>query len=184
MRPLKLLAGAAAVAALATLPATSASAGWYRHHDDCFILALPFCIAGAVVGTAAVVATAPFVVAGEVLDPGPRWGYGPRPRPYRAGPWAYYDGPRAAYFRERPYYGPPATDYPLPHRWARRFDGPPPDYDGPPPRGGDGPPRGYYGGPPRGYDGPPRGYDGPSGNDDGPSRGGPPQGDDGPQSNY
>ena len=127
MRPLKMLAAGAALAALATLPATSANAGWYRH-NDCFLLALPFCVAGAVVGTAAVVATAPFVVAGDVLDPGPRYYYHRRwggpygGGPYARGPWAYYGAP-PGYYRGPAYYG----DYPI-GPWRRPYYGPPPGY--------------------------------------------------------
>ena len=130
MRPLKWIATGAAIAALVSLPAQTASAdGYYRHHYGCFVLALPFCIAGAVVGTAAVVATAPLAVAGEILTPRPWPGYYRRPAPYY-----YYPPPRA-------YYGP----------YGGAYAGPPPRAWGPPP--------GYpYGGPPRGYYGPPPGY--------------------------
>jgi hypothetical protein len=156
MRSLKLLAGSVAVAALVALPVSSASAYCYRPrpHDGCFILALPFCVAGAVVGAAATVATAPLVVAGSVLSPRPWPGYYyGRPRPcyaYYQRPWAYYggpyagpyDAPRAAYYPGSPYYGPPsgyAVQRPSPDY---AYYGPPRDYDGPPPG---------YGGPPPGY---------------------------------
>lgn len=135
MRPIKLLAGSAAIAALVTVPVSSASSAcWHPRHDGCFILALPFCVAGAVVGTAAVVAATPFVIAGDVLDPRPRpyyYGCAPRPAYYYGRPWAYYAAPRPAYYREPAYYGPPPG-----------YGGPPPGYYGPPPR--------YYG-PPPGY---------------------------------
>lgn len=139
MQSLKMLAGSAAIAALVSLPSSSASADWYyRHHDECFFLALPFCVAGAVVGTAAMVAATPFVVAGDVLAPRPWPGYYRRPPPYYARPWAYYGGPRPGYYRPPAYYYGPPAGYPA------RYDMPPPN-------------PGYYG-PPRGYGGPPPGY--------------------------
>jgi hypothetical protein len=133
MRPLKLIAGSAAIAALVALPVSSASADCYRHHDGCFILALPFCVAGAVVGAAAAVATAPLVVAGDVLNPRPWPGYYRRPCTYQR-PWATYGGPRAAYYPAGPYYGPPPPAYPVqrPSPYYL-YDGPPPGYYGPPP---------------------------------------------------
>lgn len=118
MGALKTIVGSAAIAALVTLPASSASAGWHRHHEGCFILALPFCVAGAVVGAAATVATAPFVVAGGVLSPRP--GYYREPGPYQYYRPYYYYPPPAAYYRPPAYYGPPPS--------YGGYEGPPPGY--------------------------------------------------------
>jgi hypothetical protein len=136
MRSLKLMAGSAAIAALVTLPAAPASADWHRpHHPDCFILALPFCVAGAVVGAAAMNATAPFVIAGGVVAPAPYPGYYYPPRPYYyPRPAAYYYGPPPGYFRPGPYYGPPPpAGYPVQRPWVRPAAPPPANgYNGPP----------------------------------------------------
>jgi hypothetical protein len=84
---------ASVVAGLAVLPLSSASAQYYPACS--FPLEWPFCIAGAAVGAAATIATAPFrVVAG-----GPYYYYG---SPYY-GP-AYYYYPRRHYYRRHHYY--------------------------------------------------------------------------------
>ena len=80
---------AAFVAGLAALPLAAANAQYYGG-PPCtpFPLTWPFCIAGAVVGTAATIVTAPFrAVAGA-----PYYGYGyypPPPAPYYAPRYAY-----------------------------------------------------------------------------------------------
>jgi len=74
------------LAALAVIPRSSANAQYCS-----FPLEWPFCVAGAVVGTAAAIATAPF-----------------RPYPY------YYP-----YYYGTPYYA-PAYYYHYPHRHHRR----------------------------------------------------------------
>ena len=79
-------------AGLAALPLSAAKAQYYPACNP-FPLSWPFCIAGAAVGTAAAIATAPFyAVAG-----GPYYYYG---RPYYA-PAYYY--PRRHHYRRRYY---------------------------------------------------------------------------------
>jgi hypothetical protein len=79
-------------AGLAALPLSAANAQYYPPCNP-FSLSWPFCIAGAAVGTAAAIATAPFyAVAG-----GPYYYYGP---PYYAP--AYYYGRR--YHHRRHHY--------------------------------------------------------------------------------
>ena len=79
-------------AALLALPLSAAKAQYYGPPCNPFPLTWPFCLAGAVVGTAAAIATAPFrAVAG-----GPYYGYYGQP---------YYPPP-APYYPPR-YYGPP-----------------------------------------------------------------------------
>ncbi len=91
--PLQRIAISALFAAgLATLPLSAAKAQYYGPPCNPFPLTWPFCLAGAVVGTAATIATAPFrAVAG-----GPYYGYYGQP---------YYPPP-APYYPPR-YYGPP-----------------------------------------------------------------------------
>ena len=79
-------------AGIAALPLSAAKAQYYGPPCNPFPLTWPFCLAGAVVGTAAAIATAPFrAVAG-----GPYYGYYGQP---------YYPPP-APYYPPR-YYGPP-----------------------------------------------------------------------------
>jgi hypothetical protein len=79
-------------AGLAALPLSAAKAQYYGPPCSPFPLTWPFCVAGAVVGTAATIVTAPFrAVAG-----GPYYGYG-----YYAPPAPYYP-PR--YYGAPPYY--------------------------------------------------------------------------------
>jgi hypothetical protein len=87
---------AAFAAGLAAVPFTTASAQYYPP-PPCspFPLFWPFCVAGAVVGTAAAIVTAPF----RVFAPPPYY-YGPPPPPppyygprYYPPPYNYY-GPR------------------------------------------------------------------------------------------
>lgn len=121
----EMLGGIAAVA-LVVAPLSSAQAGWHRHHGCWFV----GCVVGAVVGTAAAVATAPIALAADAVAPRPY----PPPGYYRPPPPGYY-GPRGYYPPPPPggYYGP------------RGAYGPPPPY----------PPQGYA--PPQGY-GPSPGY--------------------------
>ncbi|HEV2301896.1 MAG TPA: hypothetical protein VGR91_10045 [Stellaceae bacterium] len=69
-------------AGLAALPLSDAQAQYYSPLCNPFPLTWPFCVAGAVVGTAATIATAPFrAVAGPPYYPYPYYGpgYGPAP---------------------------------------------------------------------------------------------------------
>jgi hypothetical protein len=82
-------------AAIAALPLAAAKAQYYGPPCNPFPLTWPFCIAGAVVGTAATIATAPFrAVAG-----GPYYGY--YGRPYYPPPPYYAPG----YYPPGYYYG-------------------------------------------------------------------------------
>jgi hypothetical protein len=73
--------------ALAALPLSGAKAQYYGPPCNAFPLTWPFCIAGAVVGTAATIVSAPFrAVAGA-----PYYGYGYYPAPYY--PPRYYGYP-------------------------------------------------------------------------------------------
>jgi hypothetical protein len=85
--------------ALATLPPSTANAQYYPPCSP-FPLAWPFCVAGAVVGTAAMIVTAPF----WLLTGAPPFYYGYyRPPPYYPPP-AY---PPPGYYPPPPnYYGP------------------------------------------------------------------------------
>lgn len=79
---------------LATLPLSVAQAQYYYPACNPFPLSWPFCIAGAAVGTAAAIATAPFyAVAG--------------------GPYYYYYG--------RPYYYASGYYYPVRRHHRRRY---------------------------------------------------------------
>ena len=85
--PLSRIATSAVFAAsLAALPLSAAKAQYYNPACTPFPLTWPFCIAGAVVGTAATIATAPFrAVAGAPYYNGyyPYYGYYPAPAYYR-----------------------------------------------------------------------------------------------------
>jgi hypothetical protein len=86
----------AILAALASGLATATSATAHYYYPPCspFPLAWPFCAAGAIVGTAANVATAPFWLSAGApppFSPGPRY-YAPPP--YYPPPPPYYYGPR------------------------------------------------------------------------------------------
>jgi hypothetical protein len=81
------------VAGLATLPLSAAKAQYYYPPCSPFPLTWPFCIAGAAVGTAAAIATAPFyAVAG-----GPYYYYG---QPYYRAAYYY---PRRHHYRRHHY---------------------------------------------------------------------------------
>ena len=78
-------------AAVVTAPLASASAHGHHQHD--FPLFWPFAVAGAVVGTAAAIATAPI---GAITAPPAYYAapaYGPAPAPYYAPPAPYYPPP-------------------------------------------------------------------------------------------
>jgi hypothetical protein len=98
-----------AAVALAAVPTGSASAHYYRHGGGIFwgIGAL----GAAVVGTAAAIATAPFVALA--------------PRPYYGAPPAYYAPPPAYYPPPQAYYAPPPAYYAPPGYYAQ------PGYYGP-----------------------------------------------------
>ena len=84
-------------AGLAALPLSTAEAQFYPPCSP-FPLFWPFCVAGAVVGTAAIIVTAPF----RVLTWAPPFGYYPPP-PY------YLPPPPPGYYAPAPppgYYGP------------------------------------------------------------------------------
>lgn len=89
MRIQRTLILAAFAAAIAVLPLSPAKAQYYYPCNP-FPLTWPFCIAGAAVGTAAAIATAPFG--------GPYYYYG---SPYYYAPAYYY--PRHYYRRHRRY---------------------------------------------------------------------------------
>jgi hypothetical protein len=81
-------------AGLAALPVSAAKAQYYGPPCTPFPLTWPFCVAGAVVGTAAAVVSAPFRA---VAAPPYYYGYGPAPARY------YYPPPR---YYPTPYYAP------------------------------------------------------------------------------
>lgn len=93
MRIRQIAFSAAFAAGLAALPLSTAEAQYY---PPCwFPLAFPFCVAGAVVGTAATIVTAPI----RALTPPPY--YGPAPAYYAPPPYAYAPpayAPRPAVF--------------------------------------------------------------------------------------
>ena|SRR5579862_6393504 len=76
---------------IAALPLSNAEAQYYYYPCNPFPLTWPLCVAGAVVGTAATIATAPFQ------------------------PYYYYGQP---YYYGQTYYAP--TYYPRPYRYVRR----------------------------------------------------------------
>jgi hypothetical protein len=92
MRIRRIAISAAFVTELAVLPLSTAKAQYYAPCSP-FPLAWPFCVAGAIVGTAATIATAPF----WVLSGAPPYGYYPPPNyptPNYYAP-AYYAPPTA-----------------------------------------------------------------------------------------
>jgi hypothetical protein len=90
MRLRRMAVSAIFAAGIAALPLATARAQYYRPCPP-FILALPFCVAGAVVVGAATIVTAPF----RALA-GPPYYYYRRPYhpPRYYGPPPYYYGPR------------------------------------------------------------------------------------------
>ena len=99
MRIRRTIISAAFAAGLAALPLSTAEAQYYYPPCSPFPLAWPFCVAGAVVGTAAAIVTLPF----RALAGPPYYGgyYGPPyyPPPYSAPP-GYY-GPPPNYYGTR-----------------------------------------------------------------------------------
>jgi hypothetical protein len=99
MRIRRIAALAAFVAGLAALPLAAAKAQYYPPCSP-FPLFWPFCVAGAIVGTAATIVTAPFVA---LTAPPDYYGYyGYYGRPYYAPPAYYAPG----YYAPPYYYGP------------------------------------------------------------------------------
>lgn len=91
------------VASAAVAPLSHADARCWRWHcGGPGLLALPFVAAGAAVGAAATIATAPIAVVTGA--PGPYY-YGPRP---------YYYGPPPGYYGYYGYYGQPGYTYGAP----------------------------------------------------------------------
>ncbi len=120
MRVDKVLLGGAMAAALALAPMTPASAHGWHHHHGCWFVS---CVVGAVVGTAAAVATAPFAIVAGATEP--RY-YGPPPQ-YYGPPPAYYGPPPPRYYAPPPqaYYPPPPPAY-----YGPGYQAPPPPPDG------------------------------------------------------
>lgn len=79
-------------AGLAALPMAPAMAQYYPPCSP-FPLFWPFCIVGAVVGTAAAIVTAPFAA----LAPPPPYYYGYYGRPFYPPPPRYYPPPNSPY---------------------------------------------------------------------------------------
>src|SRR5215469_8207965 len=95
MRVHRIVISAAFAIGLALLPFSTAKAQYYAPCSP-FPLAWPFCVAGAIVGTAATIATAPF----WVLSGMPPYGYYAPP---------YYPGP---IYYAPPYHAPPPASAP------------------------------------------------------------------------
>jgi hypothetical protein len=94
MRFRQIVVSTALAAGLAAVPVATAKAQYYPPCSP-FPLFLPFCVAGAIVGTAATVVTAPFVALTA-----PPYYYGYYGRPYYAPPPYYPPG-----------YSPPPYNY-------------------------------------------------------------------------
>jgi hypothetical protein len=88
MRMTQIAIPAVLAAGLAALPLSAAKAQYYGPPCTPFPLTWPICVAGAVVGTAAAVVSAPFRAAA---------GY----------PYSYYGPPPGPYYRPPPPYSPP-----------------------------------------------------------------------------
>jgi len=103
--------GVLATVALAAAPVSQASA-----HDHWRGPGLAFGIAGAVLGTAALIATAPFraIAAAPIYAAPPPVYYAPPQQAYYAPPPVYYaPPPRPVYYAQPPvYYAPPPGYYP------------------------------------------------------------------------
>ncbi|MBV9859154.1 MAG: hypothetical protein JO038_03480 [Alphaproteobacteria bacterium] len=97
MRVRRIAISAMFAAGLAVLPLSTATAQYYYPPCSPFPLFWPFCVAGAVVGTAATIVTAPV----RALV-GPPYYYGYYPGPYYPAPPPYYPPPGYP----PPYYGP------------------------------------------------------------------------------
>jgi hypothetical protein len=92
----RIAVSAAFAAGLAALPSATAKAQYYPPCPP-FPLFWPFCVAGAIVGTAATIVTAPFVA-----PTAPPYYYGYYGRPYYSPPPYYPPG----YYAPPYYYGP------------------------------------------------------------------------------
>jgi hypothetical protein len=97
MRIRRMTISAAFAAGLAALPLSAAKAQYYPPCSP-FPLFWPFCVAGAVVGTAAMIVTAPV----RALTGAPPYYYGDYPPPYHPPPAYYAPG----YYASPYYYGP------------------------------------------------------------------------------
>ena len=103
MRICRIAASAALAAGLIALPLATAKAQYYPPCPP-FPLFWPLCAAGAIVGTAAMVVTAPFVA---LTAPPYYYGYYGRP---------YYPPPPANYYPSGSYAPPPGSVVPPPPR--------------------------------------------------------------------
>ena len=94
MRIRQITISAAFAAGLAALPLSTAKAQYYYPPCSPFPLIWPFCVVGAVVGTAAIIVTAPV----RALTGAPPYYYGYYGQPYYPPPGyyapPYYSGPR------------------------------------------------------------------------------------------
>jgi len=94
MRIRQITISAAFAAGLAALPLSTAKAQYYYPPCSPFPLFWPFCVVGAVVGTAAIIVTAPV----RALTGAPPYYYGYYGQPYYPPPGyyapPYYSGPR------------------------------------------------------------------------------------------
>ena len=98
MRIRQITISAAFAAGLAALPLSTAKAQYYYPPCSPFPLFWPFCVVGAVVGTAAIIVTAPV----RALTGAPPYYYGYYGQPYYPPPGYYAPGYYAA-----PYYSGP-----------------------------------------------------------------------------
>ena len=125
MRICRIVISAAFATGLAVLPPSTASAQYYAPCSP-FPLAWPFCAAGAIVGTAATIATAPFWLLSGI----PPYGY--YPPPYYPAPTyyepAYYAPPTGASPQTAPGAPVPLTP-PPPTTHSRANHAPPPGSD-------------------------------------------------------
>ncbi len=123
MRGNKILVATIAVSALLAASVSTADARWYHHRGPGPVLGL---LGGIIVG-AATIATLPFAIIADAVDPGPRRGYseqaeyGP-PQGAYGDRYGYAPLPDAAGYG--PGYGPPP-----PPRYSPAY-GPPPGYYG------------------------------------------------------
>ncbi len=88
MRITQIALSGAFATGLAVLPLSAATAQYYGPPCTPFPLTWPFCVAGAVVGTAAAIVSAPFQAVGAAP-----YYYGPPPARYYAPPPPYYPPP-------------------------------------------------------------------------------------------
>lgn len=123
MRVPRIAISAAFATVLAALPIPAAKAQYYAPCSP-FPLAWPFCVAGAIVGTAATIATAPFwVLSGTPPYSYRYYGYGYYAPPYYLAPSYYAPG----------YYAPPYLTYAPPPATAPQAAPGKPEPPSPPP---------------------------------------------------